>query len=159
MESAKQASSSIPGNASRTMRCILNWTSIFLETGELPLSNQGKHRKTLSILSDEDIAVRIREWLATAPKGSRNPEQLANWVNNTLLLQVNGNGNTIVSVRTIRNWMNTLGYKYGMWKKGVFIDGHERHDVVEYRGHFLAANDVAVQIHAVVGWGQHGDSD
>lgn len=137
VESAKQASSSIPGNASRTMRCILNWTSVFLETGQLPQSNQGKHRKTLSILSDEDISIQIREWLATAPKGSRNPEQLANWVNNTLLLQVNGHRNTHVSVRTIRNWMNTLGYKYGVWKKGVFIDGHERDDVVEYRLDFL----------------------
>jgi hypothetical protein len=33
--------------------------------------------------------------------------------------------------------MNTIGYKYGMWKKGIFIDGHERADVVDYRKEFL----------------------
>ena len=137
VESAEHASSSIPGNASRTMRCIMNWTSVFLETGQLPHSNQGKHRKSKSLLSDEDISVRIREWLIAAPKGSRNPEKLTHWVNNALPLEVNGIGNTNISIRTVRNWMNTLGYKYGVWKKGVFIDGHEREDVVEYRHDFL----------------------
>ena len=33
--------------------------------------------------------------------------------------------------------MNVLGYKYGVWKKDVYIDGHERADVVEYRKCFL----------------------
>ena len=137
VESAERASSSIPGNASQTVRCILNWTSVFLETGQLPQSNQGKHRKSQSLLSDEEILLRIREWLIEAPKGSRNPEKLAHWVNNSLLLEVEGIGNTHISVRTVRNWMNTLGYKYGVWKKGVFIDGHEQEDVVEYRHDFL----------------------
>lgn len=95
----------------------MNWTSVFLETGQLPLSNQGKHRKSKSLLSDEDISLRIRDWLTKAPKGSRNPEKLAGWVNNSLLLEVNGNGNMHISVRSIRNWMNTLGYKYGVGKR------------------------------------------
>lgn len=137
VESAKRASSCIPGNSSRAFRCIMNWSSVFLETGLLPQSNQGKHRKTMSLLSDEDVSSRIREWLIAAPKGSRNPDKLANWVNNSLLLEIYGNGYTHVSVRSVRNWMNTLGYKYGVWKKGVFIDGHEREDVVEYRCDFL----------------------
>jgi hypothetical protein len=121
VESAEHTSSSIPGNASRTMRCILNWTSVFLETGQLPQSNQGKHRKSLSLLCDEDISLRVREWLIAGPKGSQNPEKLAHWVNNSLLLlEVEGIGNTHISVWTVRNWMNTLGYKYGIWKRGVY---------------------------------------
>ena len=33
--------------------------------------------------------------------------------------------------------MNGLEYKYGVWKKSVYVDGHERSDVVEYREKFL----------------------
>ena len=97
--------------------------------------NHGKHQKTLSILSDEDISVHIRECFTTAPIELQNPEQLTNWLAEqyytTLLLKGNGNdGKTHVSLCTIRNWMNTLGYKYGMCKTGVYIDGHEQDDVV-----------------------------
>ena len=116
VESAERSSSSSPGNASQIMRCILNcWTSVFLETGQLPQSNQGKHRKSKSLLSDEDISVRIREWLLAAPKGSRNPEKLAHWVNNSFSFEVNGIGKAPISVRTVRNWMNTFGYEYGVY--------------------------------------------
>jgi hypothetical protein len=57
--------------------------------------NHGKHQKTLSILSDEDISVHIRECFTTAPIELQNPEQLTNWLAeqyySTLLLEGNGN--------------------------------------------------------------------
>ena len=39
--------------------------------------------------------------------------------------------------RTARKWLNRLGYKWKEVQKGVFFDGHEREDVVEYREEFL----------------------
>jgi len=39
--------------------------------------------------------------------------------------------------RTARNWLKRLGYNWRDVKKGVFLDGHERDDVVEYRQRFL----------------------
>ena len=39
--------------------------------------------------------------------------------------------------RTARKWLNRLGYKWKEVQKGVFFDGHEREDVVEYRKTFL----------------------
>ena len=39
--------------------------------------------------------------------------------------------------RTARRWLNRLGYKWKEVQKGVFFDGHEREDVVEYRETFL----------------------
>ena len=39
--------------------------------------------------------------------------------------------------RTAKKWLNRLGYKWKDAPKGVFIDGHERKDVVEYREIFL----------------------
>lgn len=40
--------------------------------------------------------------------------------------------------RTARRWLNQLGYKWQNVQKGVFTDGHERPDVIEYRKTFLA---------------------
>ena len=39
--------------------------------------------------------------------------------------------------RTARKWLNKLGYNWQEVKKGVFIDGHEREDVVADRAKFL----------------------
>ena len=39
--------------------------------------------------------------------------------------------------RTARKWFNRLGYKWKEVQKGVFFDGHEREDVVDYRELFL----------------------
>lgn len=39
--------------------------------------------------------------------------------------------------RTARRWLNRLDYKWKEVQKGVFFDGHEREDVVEYREIFL----------------------
>ena len=42
-----------------------------------------------------------------------------------------------LQARTAREWLNKMGYRWKNIKKGVYIDGHEREDVVEYRGKFL----------------------
>ena len=44
---------------------------------------------------------------------------------------------TVIKPRTACIWLNKLGYQYTDIKKGVFLDGHERPDVVEYRAQFL----------------------
>jgi hypothetical protein len=38
-----------------------------------------------------------------------------------------------IRARTARRWLERLGFKYGQVRKGVYIDGHEREDVVSYR--------------------------
>lgn len=43
--------------------------------------------------------------------------------------------------RTARTWLNKLGFEYKEVRKGVFIDGHERPDVVEDRKIFLKRMD------------------
>lgn len=39
--------------------------------------------------------------------------------------------------RTARTWLRKLGYVYKDVQKDVFVDGHERSDVVEDRSNFL----------------------
>jgi hypothetical protein len=41
------------------------------------------------------------------------------------------------SSRTAQRWLNSLGLKFGRYCKGIYNDGHERDDVVQYRNEFL----------------------
>ncbi|RPB06751.1 hypothetical protein P167DRAFT_475370, partial [Morchella conica CCBAS932] len=38
-----------------------------------------------------------------------------------------------ISSRTAKDWLHRLGYHWGEVKKGVYKDGHEKPDVVNYR--------------------------
>ena len=48
------------------------------------------------------------------------------------ILQFGPGGNRI-RARTARRWLKNLGLIHGRYKKGVYFDGHEREDVVQYR--------------------------
>jgi hypothetical protein len=47
----------------------------------------------------------------------------------------------VVTSRTARNWLKKLGYSWKDVTKDVFVDGHERDDVVRYRKEFLDTMD------------------
>ncbi len=47
----------------------------------------------------------------------------------------------MIKSRTARRWLNKLGFSWRDVKKGVFLDGHERDDVVEDRKKFLKIMD------------------
>lgn len=60
------------------------------------------------------------------------------WVNNTPTKYNIGTWiSQKISVETARKWMHELGFHATQKKKGTFVDGHERSDVVEYRHRFL----------------------
>jgi hypothetical protein len=44
-----------------------------------------------------------------------------------------GPGGNRVRARTARQWLKKLGLVFGRYTKGVYVDGHERVDVVRYR--------------------------
>ena len=47
----------------------------------------------------------------------------------------------VITSRTARNWLKKLGYSWKDITKDVFVDGHERDDVVRYRKDFLDTID------------------
>ncbi len=59
-------------------------------------------------------------------------------VNNEIIpnLGLNLAGSTI-SEGTARRWLRKLGYERRLVTKGVYVDGHERPDVVECRKKFV----------------------
>lgn len=42
-----------------------------------------------------------------------------------------------VRARTARRWLKKMGFTNCIVRKGVFVDGHERADVVHYRNHIF----------------------
>lgn len=42
-----------------------------------------------------------------------------------------------ISESTAKCWMIRMGYEHKTYQKGVYMDGHERTDVVQYRTQFL----------------------
>ena len=43
-----------------------------------------------------------------------------------------------ISEHTAQCWLTRLGWRYGKLKNGMYIDGHERDNVVEYRHGFVS---------------------
>ena len=127
VEPAKIAAAGLPQRSEfcSIIKCILNLTKVFLETELLPVSEQGEHQKRASLLSYEDVLSRIREWLLLSLNVHCTRDKVCRWINESLFVEVMGCAGHNVSERTVQQWMNTVGYRYGMWKKGVFIDGHE----------------------------------
>ena len=92
---------------------------------------------------NEEICEKARVYIRenTAPKGRPNLTAAAfcQWVNNDLLPNstLEPGYPRRVSVETVRKWLHDLGFDVQHMSKGVFIDGHERPDVVESRKQFL----------------------
>ena len=67
------------------------------------------------------------------------------WINNDLLPIVREKHPSIpdtISIRTARCWLCKLGFDPCSTRKGVYIDGHEWSDVVEYRKLYLRRLEV-----------------
>ncbi|RPB23933.1 hypothetical protein L211DRAFT_838386, partial [Terfezia boudieri ATCC MYA-4762] len=54
-------------------------------------------------------------------------------VDSVLFHKLESKSKKSISERTARNWLNKLGFEFKDVRKGVYIDGHEREDVVRYR--------------------------
>jgi hypothetical protein len=42
-----------------------------------------------------------------------------------------------ISIKTTLHWLDKLGWTYRKLKNGMYIDGHERPDVVQYGEEFV----------------------
>lgn len=74
-----------------------------------------------------------------APEELDTPEELEQSILSGSTIRLDGSIDKRAGIRsrTARKKLNRLGYKWREIQKGVFFDGHEREDVVEYRETFL----------------------
>ena len=118
-------------------RNIRRWAQYFLETSRLPDHRQGKHIKTKSLIYDEDVSSRCRRYLKAQINDSITAQSFANWVKDKLHLETDLPYPVLISERTAIRWLHYLAMDYLKYSKGLYIDGHERPDVVQYRDAFL----------------------
>jgi hypothetical protein len=130
-------------------QCIAKWAAAYLETGAFPVSKQGLHRKTFSIIMDEDVRESFRVHLRKMKPVERTPGRFCENLNDTLLGEI-PNAPDKVSYDTAMRWMKVLGFFPRKAAKTYYVDGHEREDVVEYRLQFL--DDMKVYERKMVYW-------
>ena len=133
------ASCLYPGmNKERRGRNIRIWSGFFLEFHRLPDINQGRHVKVKSIISDENTQNICRQWLRSQRSNAISGKSFSEWVSHHLHLEIGLPASVQISERTATRWLHEIGYNVGdACKKGMYLDGHERPDVVEYRKSFL----------------------
>ena len=120
-------------------RKIRQWIHQFLATGNLPLHH---YRGTCSmILGDEDIASQIQLLLSErAKQGFIKARDVVNIITSPEIqeqLRVAGIQQRKISECTGREWLRKFRWRYGKKKNGMYIDGHEREDVVAYQKGFV----------------------
>lgn len=74
-----------------------------------------------------------RHYLTNLPSGEVTPTRFQNELNEKIFPSLCINLDKSISNRTARRWLIKLGWRRTRLKKGVYMDGHERPDVVKYR--------------------------
>ena len=115
-------------------RNILQWGDYFIKNKQLPVSSHGKHKKTLSFIDDEDIQLQILAWLRSLKPSKRTAQSLRSFLSAELVPDP-----ISISLSTALRLLDKLCFEVTDTdkKKGsIYVDGHERQDVVEYRTRF-----------------------
>ncbi|KAK7046362.1 hypothetical protein R3P38DRAFT_3346079, partial [Favolaschia claudopus] len=151
-------------------RLAREWTAEWIESRTLPESDRGRHAKTWSLLNDPEVREELAGYLRTN-KWSMKPDKLVEYSKAKLVTDemkkfVQNEVNEAmprglkkylelelfprigykvargISVNTARRWLHEQGFQYTEVKKGLYYDGHERPDVVDYRqNEFIPAFD------------------
>ena len=104
----------------------------------LPLIRHG--RFDTRRLLDEDLSRKIQEYLLQLRKTKRyfKAEDVIDFVTSPEMQEAMGTTKTSISKRTAHCWLKKMDWRYGRAPNGMYINGHECSDVVEYRTWFLA---------------------
>ena len=100
---------------------------------------QGQYQRSGVVWKNEELNKKATKyvWNNNDVKGRANltVSSFCGWINDELL--PNESLEPGFPVETARKWLHELGFEVVAKKKGTFVDGHERKDVVEYRTKFL----------------------
>jgi len=94
----------------------------------------------LPIKYNEDMRNAARFWVRTHANVKGKPVMKAmdfkRWCNSVLIPKF-APSHSPISKRTAHRWLGLLGFKKLVHKKGMYVDGHERGDVIEDRGRYV----------------------
>jgi len=116
---------------------IRKWARYWIKYNILPKSLQGCHQKIKSIIDDED-AIEQSLLYIRENKGKITPKKYQTFVKQILFPNLGlDESKKSISIKTSCIWLRKLGLVPQSKKKGIYFDGHEREDVIEYRKVFL----------------------
>ena len=137
---AAREAGSIAGFNEKTVR---QYRSDFYKNGgKFSETKQGKYKRHW-LLNDENLRLEASMWVRenSYKKGEPNmtAQSFCQWVNDHLLPSQNLPPELprSISLRTATRWLRRLGFRPQSHKKGAYVDGHERADVVASRGQYL----------------------
>ncbi len=114
----------------RRVRALARHYQVFKR---LPVERRGGAGNTRSWLHDESVKKSTLNWLTSQKTGKVTPQKLAHALNEALFPELNITPKSPISECTARRWLIKLGWRRTLVQKGVYMDGHEREDVVDYR--------------------------
>ena len=127
------------GQGTYHARHIREWAIGFLKSSDLPFHQL--NWKWWTILDNEDIAKEIKsQMMVKIGKGFLKAEDVIEIVTSPEIQAIfmqKGITKASISVKTALYWLDRLGWRYGKLKNGMYLDGHERPDVVDYRQQFV----------------------
>ena len=142
--SVTEASKLIGETVKKSGRTVREYRSVFIENNySFPDTLQGKYQRKGVLWQNEKLnkyaSKFVRENAAVKGRPNMTASSFCQWVNESLLPNegLEPGYPRRVSVDTARKWLHELGCSVLDQKKGVYIDGHEREDVVEYRKKFI----------------------
>ena len=120
-------------------KIVRTWRKDFYANhGSFSESRQGRHARPY-VLDDEECRLKACEWvrLNATLKGKPNmtATMFSSWVTTELLphSSLPPGCPQQIAERTAVKWLHEIGFHPQSHKKDIYIDGHERDDVVEYR--------------------------
>lgn len=127
------------GHGVARARSIRTWVLDFVREGRLPFHSYGYTRQT--VLEDEDLLKEIQEELSEKSKaGFIKAQDVCDIVAGEKIQNLfsrMGIHKPGISQSTAQRWLAKLKWRYSKAKNGMYIDGHERVDVVAYRQAFV----------------------
>ena len=161
MDASRRAAESQGFSANWGSRLVRKWARAWVDSRVLPKSDRGHHIKSYTILSDPAIQAELRSYVRSN-KWAVDPAKLVEFTKNKLIPEaakkygehiVNeemprglkrymelelfprihlkvGKG---VSLEMAHQFLRKEGFQFMEHKKGLYYDGHERPDVVDYR--------------------------
>jgi len=112
-------------------RRLREWGNEFLEVGALSQHFQGAHSKTPSLIQDPVFFDMCQEWASSQQPEKRTPSTLKAFIQEKIFPELGLQGK--IHENTCRAYLERLGYTLSAVKKDVYVDGHERQDVKDYR--------------------------
>jgi hypothetical protein len=100
---------------------------------QLPVEHRGGYKNARTLLRDENVKKASLDYLTSLPTGEVTPKKFQIALNTTILANLGITTQHPLCIRTARRWLIKLGWRHTLIKKGVYMDGHERADVVKYR--------------------------